>query len=333
LLETGSWHAAVEVAISQPESSPAPYERPTCAPRASVAVDTLLPNEPERGLASLGMRPPDVACRNKQFATHDQKAPLMLPAAPATTPRFRYESDMIPVISAALPTLSFGRTTVDEVELFTEVPAVFGIPDLTAIRFDFAAVTARTVAGVRPLATDAEVRLALALETHPTTLAELARRSGYSVDYVRRAVLPMLTENGWVTRGDNGDYRRAPASRWVSKRIVTVEAKLRDWSRALGQARRQRLSADAAYIALDMPAVKPIQDSLDRIAAGGIGVIGVDAASGRARVLVRPATVRSSDSRVGRMLIAERCLEMWQRGERTGQVYPVFGWTAPTEAS
>lgn len=257
----------------------------------------------------------------------------MFPAATAPAPRFRYESDMIPVISAALPAMSFGRTTVGEVEVFTEVPAVFGIPDLTAIRFDFAAIAARVEAGVRPLATDAEVRVALALEAQPATISELARGAGYSASYVRRAVLPMLTENGWVTRGDDGDFRRAPAARWVSKRIVTVEAKLRDWSRALGQARRQRLSADAAYIALDMTAVKPIRDSLDRIAAGGIGVIGVDAASGRSRVLVRPAPVRSSDSRVGRMLIAERCLEMWQRGERSGQVYPVFGWTAPTEAN
>jgi len=27
------------------------------------------------------------------------------------------------------------------------------------------------------------------------------------------------------------------------------------------------------------------------------------------------------------MLIAERCLEMWDRGEVKGQIYPVFGWT------
>jgi len=240
---------------------------------------------------------------------------------------------MIPAIRQALPTIGFGRTVSTEVEVFTEVPAVHGVPDVTAIRFDLTALAIRRAAGVRPLSTDAEVRVALALETQPPTLADLARRAGYSPDYVRRAVLPLLTDGGWATQDQYGAHLRTPASRWGSKRIVTVEAKLRDWSRALRQARRQRLSADAAYIALDMPAVKPIRDSLDRIARGGIGVIGVDAASGRAHVLVRPAAVRRADSIVGRMLIAERCLEMWQRGEHAGQVYPVFGWSAPTDAS
>lgn len=257
----------------------------------------------------------------------------MLPAATAPAPRFRYEADMIPAIRAALPTMSFGRTTAHEVEVFTEVPAVFGIPDVTAIRFDHAAIARRISAGIRPLTTDAEVRVALALEAQPPTLGELAARAKYSADYVRRAVLPVLVDGGWASRDESGRHVRTTDALWVSKRIVTVEAKLRDWSRALGQARRQRLSADVAYIALDMPAVKPIVHSLDRIARGGIGVIGVDAASGRARVLVRPAPVHRTDSLVGRMLIAERCLDMWQRGERAGQVYPVFGWSAPTDVS
>lgn len=247
--------------------------------------------------------------------------------------RFRYESDMITVLNKTLPTLTFGRLTAADVQVFSEVPAVFGIPDLTAIRFDWDAVNARLHAGIRPLTTDAEVRVVLALDSRPVTSAELADRSGYSADYVRRTVLPLLLDSGWVVPGDKGQFIRAADAAWVSKRIVTVEAKLRDWSRALAQARRQRLSADAAYIALQLPALNSIAESLDRIAEGGIGVIGVDPDSHRARVLARPKAFPQARSLVGRMLIAERCLDMWTRDEHAGQVYPVFGWTLPSDSA
>lgn len=240
---------------------------------------------------------------------------------------------MVSVVRSELPSLTFGRTTAPEVEVFTEVPAVFGVPDVTGLRFDWEAVRRRTQSGVRPLSTDAEVRGALSLSTRSRNAQEVARGVGLSVDVVRRSLLPMLVDAGWAVRDSNGGFVRATDAVWVSKRIVTVEAKLRDWSRALGQARRQRASADAAYIALEMSAVKSISNSLDRIGDGGVGVIGVDAASGRARVLVRPVQSARSRSIVGRMLIAERCLDMWLRGERAGQVYPVFGWTHPGESA
>lgn len=250
----------------------------------------------------------------------------------AENARFRYESDMLPVLTRSLTDLTFGRTTAAEAQVFLEVPAVHGVPDVTAIRFDWAAVSRRASSGVRPLTTDAEVRVALALTSAPSLPSEVAARSGLSSDYVRRAVLPLMIEAGWVSRHKDGRLARARDALWVSKRIVTVEAKLRDWSRAIGQARRQQLSADAAYVALELATVLFIADSLPRIADGGIGVIGVDAASGRARVLVRPGRLPRERSIVGRMLIAERCLAMWERGERSGQVYPVFGWTHPSES-
>ena len=258
---------------------------------------------------------------------------VLLRRASEPMAQFRYESDMIDVLSAALPKLTFGRLTATDAQVFSEVPAVFGVPDLTAIRFDWDAVNARTRAGIRPLTTDAEVRVVLALGSKSLTSAELADRSGYSADYVRRTVLPLLLDSGWVIHGDKGQLIRAAGAVWVSKRIVTVEAKLRDWSRALAQARRQRLSADAAFIALQMPAPKSITESLDRIAEGGIGVIGVDPDSHRARVLARPKAFPKTRSLLGRMLIAERCLDMWMRGEHAGQVYPVFGWTLPCDSA
>ncbi|MFK4729491.1 hypothetical protein ROT00_07380 [Agromyces mediolanus] len=244
--------------------------------------------------------------------------------------RFRYEADMLPALRAAIPELAFGREYRAAVETYREVPAVHGIPDLAAIRFDEAALARRDQAGITPLSTDVEVRAVLALGQEALNLGELAERMRATRDYVRRAVLPLLEGENWVVRTDDGRIRRHPDALWAARRVVTVEAKLRDWTRAVAQARRQRLSADAAYIAVDHAATASMLAELDAIAANGIGVITVGADTGRCRVLVRPQRVLTrNQTMVGRMLIAERCLDMRARGESDGQIYPVFGWTAP----
>ncbi|WHE35166.1 hypothetical protein [Microbacterium sp. BDGP8] len=242
---------------------------------------------------------------------------------------FRYEADMMPVLRRALPRLAFRHESNSPVEVFSEVPAVHGVPDLAGVRFDFERIAARAARGVRPLTTDAEVRAVLAVGDATLTTREIADRTRMSSDYVRRAVAPLLIEQGWMEWTEENRLRRRQGAQWVGKRVVTVEAKLRDWRRALTQARRQQLSADAAYIALDASTVSRVTDHLAEIARGGVGVIAVDCDQQRARVLVRPNTTPDSRRAVGRALLAERSLEMMLRGTREGQIYPVFGWTAP----
>lgn len=242
--------------------------------------------------------------------------------------RFRYEADMIPALRAALPLMTFGRENQGAVHTYREVPAVHGVPDLAAIRFDEDAIIRRMQARIAPLTTDVEVRAVLALGQDALNIVELSERMRTTRDYVRRAVLPLLERQGWVQRSDDGRISRHPDAVWVARRVVTVEAKLRDWTRAVAQARRQRFSADAAYIAVDRSATAGMLPDLEAIADNGIGVLTVDAEFGRCRVLVRPARVLTrAQTMVGRMLIAERCLDMRGRGETDGQIYPVFGWT------
>ncbi|WP_454137774.1 hypothetical protein [Microbacterium paulum] len=242
---------------------------------------------------------------------------------------FRYEADMMPILRRALPRLAFRHESTSPVEIFSEVPAVHGVPDLAGIRFDFQRIAERAALGIRPLTTDSEVRAVLAVGNGAVTTREVADRTRMSPDYVRRAVAPLLIEQGWVEWDDDGRLRRRAGAQWVGKRVVTVEAKLRDWRRALTQARRQQLSADAAYIALDASAVGRVAEHLSEIARGGVGVISVDCDLQRARVLVRPTVKQDSRRAVGRALLAERSVEMMLRGTREGQIYPVFGWTAP----
>ncbi|MGC5225313.1 hypothetical protein ACPW96_22335 [Micromonospora sp. DT81.3] len=242
---------------------------------------------------------------------------------------FRYEADMMPILRRALPRLAFRREANSPVEVFSEVPAVHGIPDLAGIRFDFERIAARAALGIRPLTTDSEVRAVLAIGDGVATTREISERTRMSADYMRRAVAPLLIEQGWLEWTEDSRLRRRAGAQWVGKRVVTVEAKLHDWRRALTQARRQQLSADAAYIALDARAIGRVTEHLSEIARGGVGVIAVHCDSQRARVLVRPTAILDSRRAVGRALLAERSLEMMLRGTREGQIYPVFGWTAP----
>jgi len=242
--------------------------------------------------------------------------------------QFRYESEMIPALRSALPEVAFGHRFRSEVEVFTEVPAVHGRPDVVGVRFDAAALHVRMLAGVVPLSGDAEVRAVHTLGRGGAEIGEIAARISMSRDYVRRAVVPLLSDLGWIVRDADRVVRR-PEAQWAGRRIVTVEAKLRDWRRALAQARRQKHSADAAYIALDALSSARLAPYAQQIADGGIGVLTVHSDSGRVEILARPAGSSRHATAVGRTLLAERALEMMNRGTREGQISPVFGWTLP----
>jgi hypothetical protein len=63
---------------------------------------------------------------------------------------------------------------------------------------------------------------------------------------------------------------------------IAVEAKLRDWRRALRQARVYKLAADLTYIALPEPAIT--QACIDACSTEGIGAIAIPR-RGRARLI------------------------------------------------
>ena len=253
-------------------------------------------------------------------------------AARART-RFRYESDLVDVLQPTFADSVFRRGD-SNVTTFREVPAVRGIPDLVAVRFDSKAIAERGVQEVRCLSSDVEVRVVQALRrTGPIDIQTLTGLAGFTRDYVRRSVLPRLEQLGWITV-TNGLVSLRPGTQPVGRRVVTVEAKLRDWLRAFNQARNQLYSADAAYIALDEASAGTARGQLDAIAQRGIGVITVNADTNRPRVLIRPTRVLDpAKTVVGRELIAERSFDLWRRGERAGQVSPVFGWFPPTAES
>jgi len=266
-------------------------------------------------------------CVTRSLVSHEGGTVSALVVRPAT---FRYESDLVDVVRDHLAPMVFNRAVRDEVETFVEVPAAFGIPDVSAVRYDWSIVQERVSSGIGPLTSEPAVRAAFALRRRALSVTELAEAIGMSRDHVRRSVAPALRNAGWLV-DDPHRLRLKSSARPAAVRVVTVEAKLRDWHGALGQARRQRYSADQAYIALDVRAAERLRDDLPSMARQGVGVLAVDPVTSTMKVLARPNDhLDRSRTALGRTLIAERGLELLSRGETAGAVYPVFGWTLPS---
>ena len=58
--------------------------------------------------------------------------------------------------------------------------------------------------------------------------------------------------------------------------IISIEAKLSDWSRALVQAYRNRQFADESWVVLDHRYYKPAASQIDRFQRSGVGLASVD---------------------------------------------------------
>lgn len=241
--------------------------------------------------------------------------------------RFRYEADMIPSLKRAIPELAFGHRYRDDVDVFTEVPAEFGKPDVVAVRFDRRAITVRDRLGVQPLLGYSEVRVVHAIGSAGAEIGEISAEIGLSRDHLRRAVVPLLSDLGWIYReGDR--YLRRREVEWAVRRVVTVEAKLGDWRRALYQARRQLTSSDATYIALDASSTNRVRPYLSELSAAGVGVLTVSAATSVVATLSRPTRSGKVAGAVGRSLLGERTLAMLAEGRHEGAIGPVFGWSS-----
>lgn len=99
---------------------------------------------------------------------------MSTPLQTRPTAAFRYEAELVDALELTFANSVFRRNDPD-VETFREVPAVRGIPDLTAVRFDRDAIAQRTEHQIGCLTTDTEVRTVLALRDGSSTHQDLQR--------------------------------------------------------------------------------------------------------------------------------------------------------------
>ncbi len=223
-----------------------------------------------------------------------------------SSPRFRAEADLIPFARDwLLDTVSGPRDhwlVVDEHLMGTR------IPDLLAARVDLQVFRARIRAEQwEPLRESELVALGTLRRDRLTSVQTVASKLGFTMDATRR-LLRRLDELGYVSESRGRGFRKVRNRYRMFSRFIAVEAKLRDWRRALVQARAHRTFAQECYVAYDASYTDRFTGGRSHYRASGIGLLAVSSADGATR-LVRPRASRSVDPAV----FAAASEQLWLR--------------------
>ena len=233
---------------------------------------------------------------------------------------FAVEADMLGLIAAAVAEFAGpGAVAVFEVQ------SAAGVPDVVATVFDQDVITARTGTGFVTDAAGLAALLALsdALgQRRVLDARQVAAAAGVTTPYARSRVLPCLAARGLAVMTAPGRWVAVDQYRSPVSALVTIEAKLRDWRRGLGQAARHAAGADAAWLVLDGACTRPAVGRADWFRAMGVGLAGLDP-DGTLRLLLQPSGAEMLRAR--RELLAERLAELHCSGAVSGPVGRVFG--------
>lgn len=94
--------------------------------------------------------------------------------------------------------------------------------------------------------------------------------------YSQKKILKYLVENEFIVPKKNGEYFQV-TKRYLPKieRAIAIEAKLKDWRRALFQAQRYNFVADQSFVALPKEYIAPAIKNLDDFKKYNVGLIAV----------------------------------------------------------
>lgn len=136
-----------------------------------------------------------------------------------------------------------------KVFLFPEVPGPLGVPDFIALTGGGEWLWKRKSAGVLPLLSEADCSvLAVLHRRRALSPATIARRTRWSIEALE-PVLYRLEGAGALEMTTGGAYRVNPAL-VPSGSLFALEAKLKDWRRAVLQGRAYRSWADNYVVLL-----------------------------------------------------------------------------------
>jgi hypothetical protein len=156
--------------------------------------------------------------------------------------------------------------------ILLETAGPFGVPDLVAVVGPRQALNRRLRLRVPPLLNEVDAGVvAAAAEKAPRTAATLAARVGWPVETVTRRI-PGLLKAGALKPVGAESYIRPSALQPVG-RLYAIEAKVRDWRRALRQARVYSVWCDSYVIV--MPPLGPTStpNLLEAVASDGGGLM------------------------------------------------------------
>jgi len=137
----------------------------------------------------------------------------------------------------------------DDVVLIPEMPSPLGLPDFIALAGGEDWLRARSIAGVQPVLAEADCSVLATL--HPgraLALETVAQKIGWSLAALN-PVLARLEKVGAVERSLGGAYR-VNAALVPSGSVFALEAKMKDWQKAIFQGRAYRTWANNYVVLL-----------------------------------------------------------------------------------
>lgn len=110
-------------------------------------------------------------------------------------------------------------------------------------------------------------------------------------------VLNMLVKQGMLTRLENGMYEILGSVSSPIDTVVSIEAKLRDWRRALRQAYRYREFSNQSWVLMDAYRISPALVQLQQFVRSGVGLASINTSGELFIHHEPPVTEPFSDSR------------------------------------
>ncbi len=91
-----------------------------------------------------------------------------------------------------------------------------------------------------------------------------------------RAKLNEYSEAGFLTKISRGQYKVVRKYKLVTETIISIEAKLRNWQRALQQAFRYKRFSNESYVLLDKKYIEPALKNIHIFQERNIGLMSMD---------------------------------------------------------
>ena len=234
---------------------------------------------------------------------------------------------MLAAIARAPAALAGRRRAGRNPQVLFEFFGAAGTPDVVFLEFDEHELDRRDRLGLAPILNYNAIAVLIALSARPLGVRALSEAVGMTPAHLRRTILPDLEERTWLEHAGR-EWRSREAIRPLARWIVAVEAKRRDWRRALAQAERYRTFANRAVVVLDAAAnLQPAQELAKSQMV--VGLAKLDARRGRVEPLLLPPWQRASSER-DYVLAGEQAYHMRRSGIPSGPVLPVFGRTLLT---
>jgi hypothetical protein len=137
--------------------------------------------------------------------------------------------------------------------LVAEMVAPLGIPDFSGLVGDTSKLDERLEAGLPPVRNRIDAALLASLAAgRPQSIERLSSQLGWPRPTLERR-LDVLQRRGYVSAGRSGSFVRHASLQSLGK-MIAVEAKIRDWRKALRQAHNYGVWADLSIVVLtDVP--------------------------------------------------------------------------------